>query len=280
MTWLLVALGVWVVWAGALFLGQRRLIYPRHLLNPVPAGAPAPEGGERIDLESASGPGLAWYLSPRHEDPAAPPGPAIIFAHGNAELARDWVAAFRSFAREGVAVLLVEYPGYGEAPGAPTRTGIADVMVAGWDHLATRPEVDSGRIVGLGRSLGGGAVTELAGCRPLAGLVLQSTFTRVRDFAGRMLVPPFLVRDPFDNLAVVEAFPGPVLLFHGRDDQVIPYRHGVALAAASETAELVTWPCAHNDCPPDWTSYVERISAFVHGLEPVDPRPDSGNGGG
>lgn len=282
-TWLLVVAGIWVLWAGALFLGQRRLIFPRHVLNPVTDGTTAPPGAERLVLEGASGPGLAWYLPPASgETPERARGaaPAVIFAHGNAEVARDWAAAYRSLAREGVAVLLVEYPGYGGAPGSPSRASIRDVMVAAWDALASRPEVDRARIVGLGRSLGGGAVTELARHRPLAGLVLQSSFTRVRDFAPRMLVPPFLIRDPFDNVSAVASFDGPVLVFHGREDGVIPYAHGVAVAASSERAELVTWECAHNDCPPDWTSWIARISAFVHGLEPVPTRPDSGIGKG
>ena len=268
MTWLLWAVGLWVVWAGALFLLQRRVIFPRHLVNPVTSPGRLSEGIEEVTLETPSGtPGKAYFLAA--SDSAAGSAPAIIFAHGNAELARDWAGAYRSLAREGVAVLLVEYPGYGDAPGSPSLESIGEVMVAGFDHLAERPRVDSTRIVGLGRSLGGGAVTELASRRPLAGLVLQSTFTRVRDFTKRFLVPSFLVRDPFDNLAVVEAFGGPVLVLHGRRDGVIPYDHGQALAEAAGV-ELVTWSCGHNDCPPDWTGYVERVAGFVKGVASVE----------
>lgn len=284
-SWLVVALLAWLVWVGVLFMAQRRLVFPRHLLNP-PSPRPAlPPGVRRVDLDTAAGPGLAWYLPPGPVPPegrdraeaaseharrsgAGSAAPALLFAHGNAELARDWTAAWRAVAERGFGVLLVEYPGYDEAPGAPGLESIADVMVAARDWLAARPEVDGSRIVGVGRSLGGGAVTELARRRPLAGLVLQSTFTRVRDFARRLLVPGALIRDPFDNLDVVESFAGPVLIFHGRSDQVIPYEHGRRLARAAPDAEMVTWECGHNDCPPDWFEYVDRLVEFAGRLEP------------
>jgi pimeloyl-ACP methyl ester carboxylesterase len=300
--WVLWPAAVWLLWVTALFLLQRRMIFPRHLLNPPRAGLEAPPGAERVVLDTPLGPGLAFYLPPavaatpgvdlpggavaaRSEgddssgvmgvrgdgDDVAAGAPALIFAHGNAELARDWAGAYRSVAGQGVAVLLVEFPGYGEAPGEPTLESVAAVMVAAYDHLVERPEVDERRVVGLGRSLGGGAITELARRRPLAGLVLQSTFTRMADFARRFLAPRALIRDPFDNLTLVEAFEGPVLLFHGEEDRVIPYEHGRRLAAAARDGEMVTWPCGHNDCPPNWTGYTRRVVAFVKGIEPVGP---------
>lgn len=288
-SWLVVAFLAWCAWVGVLFLAQRRLVFPRHLLNPTAPRSALPPGVQRVDLDTAVGPGLAWYLPPGPvpSEEGSRPGaagedlwrssagsaaPALVFAHGNAELARDWAGAWQAVAERGIAVLLVEYPGYGQAPGKPGLRSIAAVMVAAWDWLATRPAVDGSRIVGVGRSLGGGAVTELARRRPLAGLVLQSTFARARDFARRLLVPGALIRDPFDNLDVVESFAGPILICHGRSDQVIPYEHGRRLARAAPDAEMVTWECGHNDCPPDWSGYVDRLVEFVARLErPHDP---------
>jgi hypothetical protein len=99
----------------------------------------------------------------------------------------------------------------------------------------------------------------------VAALVLQSTFTSVRSFAWRYLMPPFLVRDPFDNLAAVRGFTGPVLVIHGRRDGIIPFRHGEALAAAAREGSLVPLECGHNDCPPDWSAYLDILEAFLRG---------------
>lgn len=304
LVWLLLPVAAYLVWAGSLFLLQRRLIYPRHLLSP--AVGRADPGAEGVALETPGGGGQAWYLAPVRSgggsgagpDPATttagrtrtagrttegrtapvdgPPAPAVIFAHGNAETALDWAAPMRSVAAQGVAVLLVEYPGYDGTPGAPSQASITGTMVAAFDHLAGRAEVDPRRIVGVGRSLGGGAVAALAGERPLAGLVLQSSFTSVADFAGRLLLPRALVRDPFDNVAAVSAFEGPVLVMHGRRDEVIPYEHGRRLARAARQGRLVTWDCGHNDCPGDWTAYVQDVAAFARAAPPVEA--PGGNG--
>lgn len=274
--WLLLPVAAYLMWAGSLFLLQRRMIYPRHMLTP--AVGRADPGAEEVSLETPGGGGRAWYLPPVSSDTAAgraapasrPPAPAVIFAHGNAETARDWVAPMRALAAQGVAVLLVEYPGYDGMPGAPSQTSITRAMVAAFDHLAARTEVDRRRIVGVGRSLGGGAVAALAGERPLAGLVLQSSFTSVADFAGRFLLPRMLVRDPFDNVAAVSAFEGPVLLMHGRRDEIIPYDHARRLAEAAREARLVTWDCGHNDCPADWPAYLRDVAAFTRAAPPAE----------
>ena len=65
-------------------------------------------------------------------------------------------------------------------------------------------------------------------------------------------IPGFLVRDPFDNLEVVRAFAGPILLLHGERDQSIPLAHARALQSAAPHAELHVLPCGHNDCIRPW----------------------------
>ena len=146
------------------------------------------------------------------------PAPAFIFAHGNGELIDYWPDELRPVAALGAGLLLVEYPGYGRSEGAPTQERILEVFTRAYDRLAARPEVDPGRIVLIGRSMGGGAVCDLALKRPSAALVLLSTFTSLRTYAVRYLAPGFLIRDPFDNLAAVRQYPGPVLVVHGRED--------------------------------------------------------------
>jgi hypothetical protein len=88
-----------------------------------------------------------------------------------------------------------------------------------------------------------------------------------------------LVRDPFDNLAALRRYPGPVLILHGRHDPVIPFAHGEALARAATRATLVEYPCGHNDCPPDPQRFWRDIAAFLTaaGIS-ADPPPKPRNG--
>jgi hypothetical protein len=201
----------------------------------------------------------AWFIPPLGPTPA----PALVFTPGNGELIDDWVTDLADFAERGLGVMLVEYPGYGRSGGRPTAETVVHATRAAYDALAGRPGIDPARIVAHGRSLGGGPAALLSLERPLAALVLESTFTGLAPFTRRWLVPSFLLRDRFDVLGAVRAFPGPVLVLHGRRDGIIPFSHGERLAAANSRAILHPWDCAHNDCPPSWSEHVRTVTAFL-----------------
>ncbi|HVT60115.1 MAG TPA: alpha/beta hydrolase [Thermoanaerobaculia bacterium] len=244
-----------------LFLTQRSMLFPA----PGLAGAPVrPVDAEQVWLTTATGRIEAWFLPPSTSTVAH--GSLIIFTHGNGELIDFWPAAFDEPRSWGVAVLLVEYPGYGRSPGHPSESTITQGVLAAYDWAQARPGIDPSRIVAHGRSVGGGAACQLAARRPLAALVLESTFTSVRSLARGFGAPAFLVRDPFDNLAVVRQYRGPLLLLHGSRDDIIVPGHSRALAAAAHQTELHLLPCGHNDCPEAWP----LIHTFLehHGILP------------
>ncbi len=242
-----------LAWTGATWLLQRAVLFPRPPASSVSPAASRP-GIEILHL----GPDAveAWYYPVTD---VGGPVPVLLFAHGNGELIDHWIDLFAPLADRGIAVLLVEYPGYGRSGGTPSQESIARAMEAAYDHAVTRPEVDAARMIAWGRSLGGAAACALAGRRDLAGLVLESTFTSVRPLARRFGIVGPLVRDPFDNLPIVEAYEGPVLVLHGERDAIVPVEHGRALARAAARSELHTLPCGHNDCPFQWN----RVAAFL-----------------
>jgi len=236
----------------------QRLLYPA---PPRPSGDVALDAAaERIWLEGAGARTEAFFLAstaPVNESTATP---LVLYAHGNGELIDYWLDQFEPLRAAGISVLLVEYPGYGRSAGRPSEASIQHAMITAFDWAASQPRVDREHIIGWGRSLGGGAVCALARARPLAALVLESTFVSVRAMASEMFaIPGFLVRDPFDNLAVVRAFPGPILLLHGEHDPSIPVDHARMLQAAAAHSELHLLPCGHNDCERPWALIEEFL---------------------
>jgi hypothetical protein len=255
-------LGIYIAYCGFLFLLQRQIMFPRGMIpQPALTGQKLP-GLEKIWLETDFGKVESWLLPPASGS-AAGPAPAIIFGHGNGELIDFWTDDLKGFCRLGFAVLLVEYPGYGRSAGAPSQGSITEAFTAAYDSLTAREDIDSSRIVLFGRSLGGGAVCALSIKRPSAALILMSTFTSARSFAKRYLAPSFLVRDPLDNLAAVEKYPGPILILHGRHDTVIPFSHGTALRKAARKGTLIAYEAGHNDCPPDWNVFWQDVEGFL-----------------
>ncbi len=258
---LLGGLALYVFYGAVLFFAQRRFIFPRHLVRIPPSATTDVPGIERIWLETRAGRTETWLLRPEAE---TGPAPAVVVAHGNAELIDHWVGEMTALRRLGFAVLLVEYPGYGRSEGSPTQASVTEVFVAAYDTLAGRDDVDTDRIVFMGRSLGGGVVCALAAERPPVALVLISTFKSVNAMAAeKFFVPPFFARDPFDNLKTLRNYAGPVLIAHGTRDNLIPYSHGVALREASGRGSLITYEAGHNNCPPDWPAFWAEVERFL-----------------
>lgn len=229
----------------------------------------AAAGLERWWLPIEGGKVEAWLMPARH---VTEPAPTVIFAHGNGELIDMWPEALRGFNRLGMHLLLVEYPGYGRSSGEPGLTTVRQSFVSAYDQLLRQANVDQQRIVGFGRSLGGGAITTLARERALAGLILASTFTSIADMAKRLLIPSFVVGENFDSLSFIKTYNHPVLVIHGSEDELVPFSHGKKLANAALKGRLVVYKADHNNCPPDWSQFWRDVERWLRDYNLVNDR--------
>ena len=89
--------------------------------------------------------------------------------------------------------------------------------------------------------------------------------------AWRHALPSFLVTFPYDNLARVSEFDGPVLVVHGRRDEVIPFAAGQHLAAAAKQATFVPLECGHADCDPMHIIYDGQVPKALAAWGIIDP---------
>lgn len=261
----------YLIYAFIMFSIQRWLVFPRHLMPPPPTVDL--RGIDRWWVDSPEGPVEAWFLGGAGAT-AERPGPALVFAHGNAELIDYYADSFDDLRRLGVSVLLCEFRGYGRSAGSPSQAAITDDFCKFHDRLAALPQVDRARIVYFGRSIGGGAVCALAAQRPPAALVLQSTFMSIRALSSRYLVPSFLVADPFDNQSVLSGLKCPILIAHGRRDSIIPFDHAEALQRSAQQSRLIAYDTDHNDCPPNWRGFITEVVRFLEAsdvLQPAEP---------
>jgi dienelactone hydrolase len=190
-------------------------------------------------------------------------GPVIIFSHGNFDRARDYASTFQPLAARGVGVLVLEFPGYDGADGAPNFDTLSEATTAAYDWLARQPSVDPARIAAMGYSIGGGVIADLSRRRALRALILISTYTSIADMANRYLLPGFLARLPYDTLACVRDFAGPVMVVHGTRDRVIPFVAGQQLAQASKHGTFVSFNCGHDDCDLAANIFASRLPEWL-----------------
>jgi len=255
----IVAVSVLAAYWVLLFFAQRSMLFPM----PPAAGAPQrPAFVEPIWLNTSFGRVEAWYLPPI--DLAGKPAPLLLFTHGNAELIDYWPEEFDEPRRWGAGVLLVEYPGYGRSEGRPSQASISEAMLNAYEWARHDPRVDASRIIPYGRSLGGGAASQLSIARSVPAMILESSFSSVAAFASGFGAPAFLIRDKFDSVSAIKSFKGPILILHGDRDDIVPPHHARTLAAAGNNVTLKFLPCGHNDCPRPWAD----VRAFLgqHGL--------------
>jgi pimeloyl-ACP methyl ester carboxylesterase len=175
----------------------------------------------------------------------------VLFLHGNAGNVSYWVEAATVYRELGWNTLLLDYRGYGRSTGTPTEEGTYSDAEAAWRHLVVTRGIDPSRIVVIGRSLGGGVATWLAERHPVGALVLEATFTSIADVVALAVPLPGIrnfVALGYPSLTRMAALAMPLLVVHGRSDELVPFEHGRALyEAAAGRKEFVELAGGHND---------------------------------
>ncbi|MBN1813063.1 MAG: alpha/beta fold hydrolase [Anaerolineae bacterium] len=207
--------------------------------------------------------------------PAGHHAPAILYFHGNGEIAADYDEIAPLYTELGITLLVVDYRGYGISGGCPTSTHLlADAVQVFEDmgDILAEHRVAPARLYVMGRSLGSAAAIEVArhaGGR-LAGLIIESGFADTFALLARLGLWVQGVdeeREGFGNATKMETIQMPTLTIHGRNDVLIPASDGQELhrrAAAADKQLLLIPGAGHNDLL--WVgreTYLETIRAFV-----------------
>jgi fermentation-respiration switch protein FrsA (DUF1100 family) len=201
---------------------------------------------EPVSFESADGVKLAgWFI------PAEQSRGAVLFCHGNAGNISHRLESIQAFHRLGLSIFIFDYRGYGESEGRITEKGTYLDAEAAWTYLVEQRQVDPTEIVIFGRSLGGTIAAWLAQDHTPKALIIESTFTSVRDIAAQLypyLPVRLMSRFSYSAIDYIRGVNCPVLIVHSRDDEMIPVSHGRRLfEAANEPKQFLEIRGSHNE---------------------------------
>jgi uncharacterized protein len=203
----------------------------------------------------------------------------LYFGGDNFRVASGGMEVARGGSALGVNVLMMEYRGYGQSEGTPTLPALKQDALEALAYLRARPDAGDAPIVVHGFSMGSFIAAHVAEQRPVAGLVMESTATDVRDWA-RGLVPWYA--RPFvrirmagslraeSNTQRLAAYRGPLLLLVGSADRVTRPGMSRSLLATSATPPelkhlLVVPGAGHGDVLSNPAAQA-RYQAFVTGV--------------
>lgn len=156
----------------------------------------------------------------------------VLYFHGNRDNINRYKGFVEKFTKQGYAVWMPDYPGFGKSTGKLTEAALYEqaLQVYKMARVQYKPE----QIIIYGKSMGTGVASQLASVRDCKRLILETPYYSMQSLIGMYLwMYPLqnILHFKFpsnENLLKVTA---PITIFHGTDDGVIPYRNAVQLKA-------------------------------------------------
>jgi fermentation-respiration switch protein FrsA (DUF1100 family) len=227
---------------------------------------------EDCRFESADGTDLHGWFLPAKQGKAKG---TVVFSHGNAGSVGHHLGFAMWFVDAGFNVMMYDYRGFGRSGGLVGRRGMLDDVKAAFRYVATRKEVDPGRLISYGHSLGGAkSVTALAES-PVKGLravMIDGTFASYQSMArvmagnlGANLVTDELAPKDF----VAKLAPVPLLVVHGKQDEVVPFSQGKLLFDTAKEPKTLfeVEEARHGDAlSRDEGAYRKKVIVWMDGV--------------
>lgn len=159
----------------------------------------------------------------------------VFFLHGNGGSLAGWGAVAAIYTELGYDVFLLDYRGYGKSQGRISSQAqlLGDVETA---YSQMKAEYSEQSIIIAGYSVGTGPAAWLAARHRPRLLLLHAPYYSLADMAAHTIrlwpiLPGWLLRYPLPTNKFVQQVSAPVVLFHGDQDEVIPYNSSLRLKA-------------------------------------------------
>ncbi|MGC8964009.1 MAG: alpha/beta hydrolase [Brevinematia bacterium] len=178
----------------------------------------------------------------------------VLFCHGNtATLDVAPVNFGNLFYELGINFFAMEYRGFGIISNfTPSEDSTYEDAENALNYLVNTLGVPKSNIVIMGHSLGGGVATEIAKRHNLRGLILVSTFTKIRN-AGEMVTTYAIPSEPYinsvyDNLSKIDQVGEPILFIHGKADTTLSFEFSKQLYEKAKEPKYYLWidNCNHS----------------------------------
>ena len=152
----------------------------------------------------------------------------IVYFHGNAGKLENRIHKLNHFKDMNINFLIISWRGFSGNSGKPSEQGLYKDGNSAIDWLKNIGLSEKDIII-YGESLGTGIATQIAQNKKFAGLILETPFTSMVDAAKNVYpyIPVgLLLKDKYENDKKIKKINIPVLVMHGEEDQIVPFKMG------------------------------------------------------
>ena len=223
-------------------IASKFLFFPEKVLEFYPSQLEIPY--EDVRFKNDEGLTLhGWFFKGKRDH-------TLLYLHGNAGNIGGRLDKVQLLRRFGWNIFVFDYRGYGGSEGHPSIEGVVKDSESAFRYLTEKRKIPNEQIILFGESLGGAMAVHLAHQEPVGAVILESTFTTLRDLAGHIykFLPAMAIPDVYRSVDLIRHIKAPVMVIHGTEDAVIPFEMGKKLYdAAPHPKRLFAVPNAHHN---------------------------------
>jgi alpha-beta hydrolase superfamily lysophospholipase len=194
----------------------------------------------------------------------------ILFFHGNAGNICFRMNYIEKFNEMGFSMLIFDYPGFGSSTGIPNEYNCIKCSEKFYKYLIDVQNFTNKDIILYGESIGGSIAASLANIYNVKYLVLQSTFTDVKEIIKNIIsFDVFMVNNiGFNTLEnVIKRYKinktskkMKTLVIHSNDDELIDISHGEKLKEYSDSMYICSG--SHSNVNID-ADFIFNLLSFI-----------------
>ena len=257
---LFIAVVIFLLFLSIRFLEKKSLYFPLRKIESVPQDAGLDY--EEVFVTTKDGVQIsAWFI------PSGEPRATILFSHGNGGNISHRIEKMKILNELNLNIFIFDYRGYGMSKGNPSEEGLYLDAAAAYDCLVNEKKIPARKIIGYGESLGGAVIIDLASKRELGGVIIEGSFSSIRDMAKKYFpfIPVFVYKTSFNSFEKIKSIKSPKLHFHAVSDKTVPFELGKKLFGnAPEPKEFVELQGGHNDAfIVSQDVYSSEIDSFI-----------------
>ncbi|WP_406682883.1 lysophospholipase [Seonamhaeicola sp. MEBiC1930] len=253
-----ILVGVYLILGASLYFYQEKILFlPRPLPNDYSFEFSYPF--EEVFLKTDGG-----KINMIHFKTEEPKG-VVLYFNGNSRNLASWGRRAQFLVEKQYDVVVSDYRGFGKSKGV--RSEAAFYSDAQYCYNFLKERYDEGNISVYGRSLGTGIATYVASNNNPKQLVLETPYYSIPD-VGRSRFPIFplewLAKYKFQSYKYIQQVNCPITIFHGTDDDVVPYASGEKLfeVAPKTISEFISIKGGRHNNLRRYDEYQQKIETL------------------